>query len=222
MYMMDKCINWLYLGRTLVFLMFLAFGGSMLADASVKDKQLAVCLKKLADKYGWQSPDEYKTITCHNSSIDTVAGLEKYKNIEVLSLYKNNIAVFDASAFRSLQKLNLGRNRLVSLSVSDLPLLREFYIFDNRLTELSLMKLPKLEKFKANANFIETFTYKMVPSLAKIYMFNNNLTHLDIYSLPALKYMDVRQNPMPDALYEDMDLVKGATILHDGNADDWN
>ena len=48
------------------------------------------------------------------------------------------------------------------------------------------------------------------------------MEHIDIYSLPKMKYMDVRQNPMPDELYEEMDKLKGTTILHDGNADDWN
>ena len=47
------------------------------------------------------------------------------------------------------------------------------------------------------------------------------MVDMDIYHLPLAHYIDVRQNPMPDKLYEEMDKLKGITFLHDGNAKDW-
>ena len=35
-------------------------------------------------------------------------------------------------------------------------------------------------------------------------LFNNKMPTIDIYRLPLLKIMDVRQNPMPDVLYDAM------------------
>ena len=81
--------------------------------------------------------------------------------------------------------------------------------------------MPGLTLLKINDNQIVKFTYKDLPALEKIYMFNNLMEHVDIYHLPAMKYMDARQNPMPDPLYEEMDKMAGVTFLHDGNAEDW-
>jgi hypothetical protein len=89
------------------------------------------------------------------------------------------------------------------------------------MTALELAGLPKLKLLKINDNQIVQFTYKDLPALEKIYMFNNVMEHVDIYHLPAMTYMDARQNPMPDPLYEEMDKLKGVTFLHDGNAEDW-
>ncbi|GLS24302.1 hypothetical protein GCM10007877_00130 [Marinibactrum halimedae] len=203
-------------------LLLFAFMPSSLAESFVEDENLAACLAKMAAKHGWQSPEAFTEVVCHNKGITNMAGLEHYIHIEKLSLHKNKITDFDATPFKALKILNLARNRITSLTVESLPELRELYIFDNKITALSLNQLPKLEKFKASSNKIEVFDYNSLPKLTKVYMFDNNMEHIDIYSLPSMKYMDVRQNPMPDALYEEMDKVKEATILHDGNADDWD
>jgi Leucine-rich repeat (LRR) protein len=95
------------------------------------------------------------------------------------------------------------------------------YVFDNHLTDLTLSNLAQLQTFKANNNNIEYFAYSNIPKLQKIYIFNNELETIDIYNLPSLQYMDCRQNPMPDSLYDSMDKIDDVTFLHDGNAEDW-
>jgi hypothetical protein len=89
------------------------------------------------------------------------------------------------------------------------------------LSQFELHDLPHLGLLKANANKMRLFSYGKLPRLEKIYLFNNQLTTIDIDHLPALRYMDARQNPMPDELYQRMDSQKNVTYLHDGNAPDW-
>ncbi len=189
---------------------------------NIVDENLRRCVADIGAKNNWATPDQYQHITCHNKAIGAVDGLESFVNITKLSLHKNQIKSFALTGLKHLRTLNLGRNRLQRLTIGNLAALEELYIFSNRLTELTMSDLPKLTKLKANSNNIVTFTYRDLPALGKIYLFDNAMEHIDIHSLPNLKYMDVRQNPMPDELYEAMDKLEGATILHDGNADDWS
>lgn len=99
--------------------------------------------------------------------------------------------------------------------------MEEVFAFSNKLTSFELDNLPKLKQIKANSNQLTQFSYKALPELEKIYLFDNLMEMIDIYNLPSMRYMDVRQNPMPDELYEKMDALSGVTILHDGNAEDW-
>ena len=188
----------------------------------VHDNNFQLCLEKLAKKHSWNTPIEFTEIVCHNKKISSLNGVEQFEEITKLSLHKNNISEITLNSLSKLKQLNLGRNRLTKASFSNLPQLESLFLFDNNITELSLQQLPSLRKLKANSNKIEHFSYKRLASLEKIYLFNNQMEDIDIYNLPNLKYMDVRQNPMPDKLYEDMDALKNVTILHDGNADDWD
>jgi protein phosphatase 1 regulatory subunit 7 len=53
------------------------------------------------------------------------------------------------------------------------------------------------------------------------YFFDNQLEDLQITGLEKLTFLDVKQNPMPDELYDFYDKQEGIVISHDGNADDW-
>ncbi len=189
---------------------------------AIADLNLRQCVHQTAAKHNWQQPQDFSSLKCHNKNITRLDGIEKFINIETLSLHKNAIKAADVSALTKLQRLNLARNNIETLNVAKLPQLTELYIFGNPLTQLQLSHLPKLQKLKASGNRLLQFEYTDLPALEKIYMFNNELEHIDIHNLPSLTYMDVRQNPMPDPLYEEMDKQKRATILHDGNADDWD
>lgn len=189
---------------------------------AIADLNLRECVYQTAEKHHWKQPNEFSELKCHNKNITRLEGIEKFINIKTLSLHKNNITKADVSALSKLQRLNLARNKIETLHIAKLQNLKELYIFGNPLIELHLTQLPKLQKLKASGNRLIEFSYSDLPALEKIYLFNNELEHIDIHNLPSLTYMDVRQNPMPDPLYEEMDKQKRATILHDGNADDWD
>ena len=190
-------------------------------DFSVSDANFKQCLSALAQKNNWASLDAVTKIECHSKNITVLDGLEKFPQLQSLSVYNNQIVQASVKNLPALKHLNLAKNSLVSLDLAGLPSLEELYIFNNKLTALDLKKLPKLKLLKANENQFLTFTYSDLPALEKIYIFNNKIVDFDIHNLPKLHYMDCRQNPMPDKLYDDMDELKGITFLHDGNAKDW-
>jgi len=191
-------------------------------DQLVADVNLQNCIQGIAAKKQWRTTQDVTEIVCHNKKILSLEGIERFTELTVLSLHKNNIRDVDIKALTKLKVINLGRNKLTTFQLSDASGLEELYLFNNKIRSLELMRLPALKKLKANSNKIESFSYQTLDKLEKIYLFDNAMEDIDIYSLPTMKYMDVRQNPMSDELYEDMDQLKGATILHDGNADDWN
>lgn len=191
------------------------------APWSVPDPNLQECLTELAQQNGWAEPAAFQSIKCHNRRIESVAGLDAFSHITSLSLFNNQLRQVQLRGFAQLQHLNLSRNDLRELKLEDLPSLQKLYFFDNRIAHMTLAGLPRLAECKGNNNALETFSYAELPELKKLYLFNNQLKTIDIYRLPSLQYMDVRENPMPDKLYEEMDAMQGITFLHDGNAEDW-
>ena len=208
-------------------ILFLAFwlltGLATAAEIDVDDQRLEQCLRKLATEHQWKTPEEFLTIRCHSMGISSLAGLEKFHNIQALSLHNNKLSKIDINLERmpQLRKLNIARNRLENVSIGPSMALEEIYLFGNRIKNLSLNNLGNLRILKANSNKIETFHYSNLPKLEKIYIFNNKLEAFDIYDLPSMQYMDCRENPMPDKLYDEMDHMESVVFLHDGNAEDW-
>jgi len=188
---------------------------------AVPDKHLSDCIIKIAQKKGWNTATELTDLECHNMDIANTSGLEQFPNLVQLSLYRNKLENIDISVFKQLRHLNVAKNQLKSLTIENAPALEELFVFGNRLEQLHLVDLPELKLLKANDNQLTLFEYTNLPVLEKLYLFDNQLENMDIHHLPAAVYMDVRQNPMPDALYDDMDNLPSTTVLHDGNAEDW-
>lgn len=193
------------------------------SQIEVEDAELRKCLIKIGRANNWTSAGEFVAIKCHGEGIKSLTGLEQFANLESLSLYNNKIKQADLvlAQFPKLTTLNLARNQLTELSLQNSTSLQSLYVFANELESLTVNNLARLEIVKSHNNRIETFTYSNTPELAKVYIFNNQLKFVDIYNLPSLQYMDCRENPMPDELYDEMDKMEDKTILHDGNAEDW-
>ncbi|MFW2374813.1 MAG: leucine-rich repeat domain-containing protein [Gammaproteobacteria bacterium] len=195
----------------------------MAADFQVEDHNLEQCLRDIASSRKWSQPSEFTEIECHSKGVKSLRGLEHFQQLEILSIYNNKLQQvdIDLAKLKNLKMLNLARNNLEHLVVADMANLKSVYVFVNRIKTLKLTNLRNLQTLKVNNNKIETFNYLNTPLLSKIYIFNNQLETINIHELPALQYMDCRENPMPDELYDEMDQMETITFLHDGNAEDW-
>lgn len=190
-------------------------------EFQLADKNLQACVYSLAKKHKWENAADVDNIVCHNKGIESLKGIEQFTNVQKLSFHKNDITEVKLSNLAKLRELNLARNRLQKMELNQLPALTNLYFFGNQIPKVELKDLPELSQIKANSSKIVVFEYQGLPNLEKIYLFDNQIELLDIYHFPAMKYMDVRQNPMSDELYEEMDKLSNMTILHDGNAEDW-
>lgn len=199
----------------------LAQGGFDAQLQPIADAALKACVIGQAQKNHWDTSTQVTNLECNSQHIKQLEGLSQFTQLAKLSLYNNELERADVQGFSQLKHVNLAKNQLAQITLAALPALEELYLFGNKLTQLQLSQLAQLKTVKINDNQLTQFTYSDLPSLEKIYLFNNKIVDLDIYHLPAMRYMDARQNPMPDKLYEDMDKLNGVTILHDGNAKDW-
>jgi Leucine-rich repeat (LRR) protein len=188
---------------------------------SITDLSFRRCLKELAAENNWYAPADFLYISCHNSDIESIEGIEIFINITKLSLYKNKLKAVNLANLSRLEHLNLAGNKLIELHLSGLIALEECYIFKNKLRKVSIQLTPKLNKLKANNNQINELIFRDTVTLTRLYIFDNKLENLEMDNLPALNYLDTRHNPMPDEFYDHLDSLEALTALHDGNSEDW-
>lgn len=189
--------------------------------SKIIDPNLRQCIFKLMENHGWSKAAQVQSIKCHNKKINSAEGIEQFSNIHTLSLYNNNLQSIRIEQFGKLESINVANNGLKGVTLLEAPKLNKLFLFKNKLSDLSLNNLPSLTQVKANDNNLELLTVTATPNLIKLYLFNNQLESIDLIATPQLRYLDVRQNPMPDDFYDFLDEQDNLTARHDGNADDW-
>lgn len=187
----------------------------------ITDKKLAVCLTQQAKEQHWKKLSDVIAIKCHGKEIANIAGLERFSNLEKLSLFNNKLTHVDLHTFKKLKHINIANNKLIRINIIGLSQLQSLYLFKNKLTTVNFKGLSQLKKIRITNNKLKKIDISTLISLEKAYFFDNKLEDLIVTELPKLKFIELRQNPMPDEVYDRYDALEGITIIHDGNADDW-
>jgi hypothetical protein len=188
---------------------------------TIEDDALQSCILQGMKKSGFNQPDQLIKLKCHNQGIKSVSGLEQLVNLESLSLFGNRITNADLTALKSLKHINLAKNNLTNLQISGLKHLETLYLFKNKLSTINFEGVVSLTKMRIMQNKLDVLDISPLQSLTEAYLWDNQLEDLQITGLDNLEFLDVKQNPMPDELYDFYDKQSGITISHDGNADDW-
>lgn len=188
---------------------------------TIEDDALQTCIVQSMEKAGFKQPEQLLELKCHNKYIKSIFGLEQLANLESLSLFGNRITSADLTSLKSLKHINLAKNNLSNLQISGLKNLETLYLFKNKLTTINFDGVVSLTKIRVMQNKLGVLDISPLQSLTEAYLWDNQLEDLQITGLDNLKFLDVKQNPMPDELYDFYDKQSGITISHDGNADDW-
>lgn len=208
-----------------LYLVFFAVTLSVRAQAAdpiiIEDNALQTCVVQSMEKAGFSQSEQLTTLKCHNRGIKSVSGLEKLVNIESLSLFGNRIASADLTSLKKLKYVNLAKNNLTALQINGLTNLETLYLFKNNLLTINFEGVVALTKMRVMQNKLTVLDMSPLQSLTEAYLWDNQLEDLQISGLDNLEFLDVKQNPMPDELYDFYDQQSGITISHDGNADDW-
>jgi len=199
----------------------LAAGQALVSSLTWHDKALASCVNSTAEKQSWQYVSQVTKLKCHAMGIESGAGLEQLTALNDLSLFNNQLKSLDLSTLKTLESLNLANNQLENLRITGLFKLKTLYLFKNKLVSLDLSGLHAVTKLRAMQNRFIQLNIQPLTALKKAYLFDNKLEDLKIAGLQQLQFLDVKQNPMPDAVYDRFDELEDITIIHDGNADDW-
>jgi len=192
-----------------------------LADLKLVDKALTACITAQAKQYDWQVVDDIHTLKCHGMKITSIGGLQKLTQLTSLSLYNNKLKSIDLRDFSQLEHINIANNKLHSIYLTNLAHLQTLYLFKNKLTTIDFTGLSQLSKIRITNNQLSSLDISPLTSLEKAYFFDNKLEELIVAGIPSLKFIELRQNPMPDEVYDRYDALEGITVIHDGNADDW-
>lgn len=187
----------------------------------VEDTALQDCISKAMLKARITEARTLPKLKCHNKAITSLVGIENFAGLEHLSLFGNKISKADLSKLTTLKHLNLAKNKLVHLDITGLSQLEALYLFKNELTTINFEGLSSLQKMRIMQNKLSKLDISPLLSLSEAYLWDNQLEDLQITGLNKLVFLDVKQNPMPDELYDFYDEQEGITISHDGNADDW-
>ncbi len=194
---------------------------TQLGEIEWQDQALAGCVLAMAQKRQWQAAADVDNIKCHSKGIKSTVDLVHFANIRQLSLFNNQIQQADLRHLANLEMLNLAKNQLRKLEIAGLANLQSLFLFRNNLSSVDLGGLVKLQKLRMMQNQLKQLDITPLQSLATAHLFDNQLEDLQITGLRNLTFLDVRQNPMPDELYDFYDEQEGIVISHDGNADDW-
>lgn len=194
---------------------------SQLDELTFEDSAWHSCITATAKQQNWTKTEDFTAIKCHSANIRVAEHLEKFTGLVSLSLYNNALTELDVRQLKQLSSLNVAGNKLEVVQVSGLSNLTTFYAFKNLLKNIDLNGLVSLKHLRLMDNKLTTLDTATLGALEEGHLFNNQLTTLDIKQLHKLKFLDVRQNPMPDQLYDEFDEMEGITISHDGNAEDW-
>lgn len=187
----------------------------------IKDKALMMCMEQLARSNQWQSVNDIDKLKCHGMDIKSIEGLNSAKNLNSLSLFNNQLKEIDLRSFSKLEYFNGANNKITSVKLSNLSHLKTLYLFKNKLKDIDFTGLKQLKKIRMTGNKLIGIDISPLVSLEKAYFFDNKMEDLKVSGLPKLKFIELRQNPMPDDVYDRYDALEGITIVHDGNADDW-
>jgi len=187
----------------------------------IKDENLAKCITESIEGLSEVHWQKIKKVKCHGMNIKQLDGLSKLVELEHLSLFNNQLKEADISNLKQLKFVNISNNQLVKVKIGGLSKLTTLYLFKNRLTSIDFSNLSKLKKIRITNNLLKNIDISPLLSLEKAYFFDNKLEDLHLKGLTKLKFVELRQNPMPDEVYDRYDEMENMTIIHDGNADDW-
>jgi Leucine-rich repeat (LRR) protein len=191
------------------------------ASLKLADSALSDCVAAQIKGHDLKAVEAIDTLKCHGMNIASLKGLHVLTGLKSLSLYNNQLAAIDLRGFSQLEYINIANNKLRTINLTNLSHLHTLYLFKNNLTTIDFNGLVQLKKVRITNNQLSSLDISPLVSLEKAYFFDNKLEELIVAGLPKLKFIELRQNPMPDEVYDRYDDIDGITIVHDGNADDW-
>jgi len=218
--MIRICCLFLLMGCTITTSLSVIANSTVL-PIKIADQALSDCIAAQTNKNGWKTVEDVQTLKCHGMSISNIEGLHVLTHLKSLSLYNNDLENIDLRIFNQLEHVNIANNKLRTIYLSNLSHLHTLYLFKNNLVTVDFNGLNKLSKIRITNNQLSFLDISPLISLEKAYFFDNKLEELIVKGLPNLKFIELRQNPMPDEVYDRYDALDGITIVHDGNADDW-
>lgn len=146
-------------------------------------------------------------IFCKNEGINDLKGIEAFKNLVELDVYKNQLTELDVTKNLALQTLVCNNNQLTHIDLSQNIDLKTFTCNSNMLTGLNLSKNINLTGIACHNNNITNIDLSKNINLKYLYCTANNIQNLDLSNNANLEEIDCSKNNI-----ENLDLTKNIKL----------
>lgn len=182
--------------------------------AGITDASLAECV----DQSGEQYLELTHYLSCWNSNVASLAGLESFENLHSLHLGNLNLGDeidlshivslkeigIDSSTFTSIkvvdpsaiEKLELTYSDLLSYDLSAYTGLISLNLSGNDGIMFDLSQVPNLKTLNLNNMSLNSLDLTHLNQLERLSVYNNLLTDIDISHLNQLTYLDISSNDL--------------------------
>ncbi len=131
-----------------------------------------------------------------NRSIQSLAGIEAFGNLFLLSCNGNQLTTLEVQGLTNLTYLDCFFNQLTTLDVQGLTNLKELYCSGNQLTTLDLQGLTNLKVLYCSANQLTTLNVQGLTNLHRLICGGNQLTTLDVQESTNLEVLNCSNNQL--------------------------
>ncbi len=183
-------------------------------DANFKSKLLTLGI----DTNGNQEIEQTEaanvtSLNINAASIDDLAGIEYFVNLQVLNCQNNYINNLDVMALTNLQNLNCSYNHLESINVAGLTNLQTLDFSNNYLYDsFDITGLTSLQTLKCSNSYIPSINLAGSTSLIRIDCNNNTLDTIDLSGLINLEVLNCHFNHLTAIDLDGLTELKTLTI----------
>ncbi len=124
-------------------------------------------------------------------NIQSLVGIEEFKNIEGMSVAKNQLSgVLDLSYNTKLVNVDLAFNPLTELYLNNNPALKNLWVYETyTLEKLEISNSPQLYSLTTHNNKIQGYDLKNSPNIYNLRIWDGQLKSLDLSYLSKLEYL---------------------------------
>ncbi len=134
------------------------------------------------------------TLVVEGEEIQSLAGIQHFTGLEILSCADNQLTTLDVSGLNNLEMLACYNNKLTSLNVSGLNNLTYLSCYNNELTSLDVSGLGSLVSLVCSSNKLTTLNMSGLGSLVYLKCQKNEMTVLDVSGLGSLELLHCADN----------------------------
>lgn len=166
------------------------------------------------------SDDDLKSIErfyCNSKNVNSVKGIEKLKNITILSMTGNNITSIDLIENKLLDKVLLSRNKINSININSNSALTTISLAynelnsidvsnninllildlkDNKLKTLNVDNNINIKNLMVSSNDISELRVDKLSLLEKLLIDNTKIVNINLNENTKLKELDISKTPM--------------------------
>lgn len=143
--------------------------------------------KEYTDNLSDDDLNSIERFFCNSKNVNSIKGIEKLKNITILSMTGNNITSIDLSENKLLDKVLLSRNKINFINISNNSALTTISLGYNELSSLDVSNNINLSILDLKNNNLKTLNVDNNINIKNLMISFNDISELNVDKLPLLE-----------------------------------